>query len=359
MNQPILIIGGGLSGLRLASLLAEENIPFKILEARDRLGGRIFTHQNTANNYFDLGPTWYWPATEPTIVNLVNKLSLPVTPQYNEGSSLLELSENTPPKKINASEVNNESMRIIGGVNALVNAVKQNVPEDAIHLNTQVTSVTHEDNHNVLIHAHHTKTGEEMAFQAEQIVLTLPPRLLLEHVNFTPPLPENIHMDLLNKPTWMGAQAKMVVTYETPFWRRDGLSGNAVSWVGPLREIYDASTEAGDSALFGFFSLAPLVRAAYSKDEIQNFVIEQLSRLFGQQAENYKNIIYNDWSTDPHMTTEGDKLNIESFPAYGQPPVYYKNIKFAGTEYDDKNGGHLEGALRSAEHVFDEIKNSL
>lgn len=55
------------------------------------------------------------------------------------------------------------------------------------------------------------------------------------------------------------------------------------------------------------------------------------------------------------MTTAGDKLNIESFPAYGQPPEFFDNVHFAGTEFDDRNGGHLEGALRSGEAVFNKI----
>lgn len=69
MTYPILIAGGGITGLRIGSLLADKDIPFKLLETRDRLGGRILTHTDTQGNSFDLGPTWYWPETEPTIVN--------------------------------------------------------------------------------------------------------------------------------------------------------------------------------------------------------------------------------------------------------------------------------------------------
>ncbi|MEB6292458.1 NAD(P)-binding protein [Mammaliicoccus sciuri] len=43
MNDHIIIIGGGIAGLRLASLLQNENIPYKILEAREYLGGRVLT----------------------------------------------------------------------------------------------------------------------------------------------------------------------------------------------------------------------------------------------------------------------------------------------------------------------------
>lgn len=111
----VLIIGGGVSGLRLGSLLAKEDVSFKILESRERVGGRVLTH-NQDNNYFDLGPTWFWPDTEKTITNLITELNIPTIEQYNEGFSLLELSKHQTPKYVESSELNNKSRRIVGGL---------------------------------------------------------------------------------------------------------------------------------------------------------------------------------------------------------------------------------------------------
>ena len=36
----VLIVGGGLSGLSLADMLADRGIDYKLIEARERLGGR-------------------------------------------------------------------------------------------------------------------------------------------------------------------------------------------------------------------------------------------------------------------------------------------------------------------------------
>ena len=38
------IIGGGIGGLYSAMLLQEQGISYEIIEASDRLGGRLFTH---------------------------------------------------------------------------------------------------------------------------------------------------------------------------------------------------------------------------------------------------------------------------------------------------------------------------
>ena len=60
MHTENLIIGAGLSGLYLAYKLEQQGKDYLILEARDRLGGRIHDHDG-----LDLGPTWFWPGQRP------------------------------------------------------------------------------------------------------------------------------------------------------------------------------------------------------------------------------------------------------------------------------------------------------
>ena len=48
------------------------------------------------------------------------------------------------------------------------------------------------------------------------------------HVDFTPPLPFNKEHLLRHMP--VGHLIKFVITYATPFWREDGLSGEVVSY---------------------------------------------------------------------------------------------------------------------------------
>lgn len=49
---PVGILGGGMAGLYAALMLASQGIPFQILEATDRIGGRCYTH------YFEGGGEW-------------------------------------------------------------------------------------------------------------------------------------------------------------------------------------------------------------------------------------------------------------------------------------------------------------
>jgi monoamine oxidase len=56
LEQKVIILGAGLSGLTIAYELQKRSVPFTVLEARGRLGGRI--HTETSNTPIELGATW-------------------------------------------------------------------------------------------------------------------------------------------------------------------------------------------------------------------------------------------------------------------------------------------------------------
>ena len=51
----VVVIGAGISGLAVADQLIRAGISVTVLEARDRVGGRLL------GSPFDLGASWFWP----------------------------------------------------------------------------------------------------------------------------------------------------------------------------------------------------------------------------------------------------------------------------------------------------------
>ncbi|KAJ5209015.1 hypothetical protein N7449_003394 [Penicillium cf. viridicatum] len=66
------VIGAGISGLRCADILIQNGARVTILEARDRVGGRV--HQSTVGDHaVDLGPNWIHGAGENPIMTIAEE----------------------------------------------------------------------------------------------------------------------------------------------------------------------------------------------------------------------------------------------------------------------------------------------
>lgn len=346
MTQSIAIIGAGVSGLYAASLLIDKGYDVTVFEARDRIGGRVLSHDG-----FDLGPTWYWPDTEKTMVRLVDQLDLQVFPQQATGDLMLErqfgvIERHTlPPGHIVPS------MRLVGGMASLTTALAATLPAGTIQLESTVTSIQQTEDEVTI----ELETGSPQTFN--HVILAMPPRLV-SRISFHPELSETTKAKLANTPTWMAGQAKVLAVYDRPFWRDSGLSGQGMSWAGVLQEIHDASQPDGLAALFGFFRLSAAERSVLDRDELNRRVIDQLMRLFGEEARQPRDVLYVDWSSDRHTATVQDGVPLTDFPVY-QPiafdPAWEGRLSLAGTETDSLFGGHIEGALRAAERVVEHL----
>ncbi|WP_227397042.1 flavin monoamine oxidase family protein [Jeotgalibacillus aurantiacus] len=358
MKHPVMIIGAGLSGLRTASLLLKEGIDCVVLEARDRVGGRVLTEEVDGDS-FDLGPTWFWPNHESMIAGLVNELGLKTFDQHAKGAMVFETSVHEPVQyhELPAHAIE-RSVCFAGGVKTLIYAVSETIPPDIIELGTRVSEICGEGDA-VKVRAL-SADGAEKEYRASAVIMAIPPRLALNRITFTPDIPADLRHQLNSQATWMGGQAKVIAVYDRPFWREHGLSGHGVSWAGPMQEIHDASPYSGEKgAIFGFFGLPAHQRYELGEERLLTLVKEQLVRLFGEHAVEPSHLLYQDWSLEKYSSTEKDVIPLTEFPPYGPLKAegeWENKLFFAGTETSSEFGGHLEGALRSAERVVDEVK---
>lgn len=90
--KEVIIIGAGFSGIAAAKKLYEANIPFIVLEARERLGGRVFTKQIKEGLYFDLGGQWIGPSHD-RMYALCEEFGIGYFETYDQGFNLLDLNQ--------------------------------------------------------------------------------------------------------------------------------------------------------------------------------------------------------------------------------------------------------------------------
>jgi len=319
--------------------LFEAGINAQLFEARPRLGGRIHGIEDNAHR-FDLGPSWYWPA-QPRMARLANDLGLDTFDQYATGDLIFEGSDGQVQRGIGFSSMEG-SLRIRGGMTAVINGLAARLPSDRITLNARLVAADKDKG---------LAFEDGAVVRANQVVLACPPRVAA-HIAISPPL-DSAALNAV--PTWMGGQAKFVATYDSPFWRDAGLSGDAMSRRGPLAEIHDASPDtSGLGALFGFVGVPAQVRAGQS-EAIKSAALEQLARLFGPQAAAPRTITLMDWAVEPDTSGPLDKTPLSAHPDYGLPKVldgaWGGRLHLGSTEVARTIGGYLEGALERADEL--------
>ncbi len=354
----VAILGGGLAGLYSAHLLHSAGIHFQLFEARDRLGGRIFSADESgraSDDGFDLGPSWFWPGVQPGMTALVKEMGLAAFAQNIEGDVIFERMSRETPQRYRGMSQEAQSMRLVGGTAALVKALAGGLPDDRLHLGSRVTLVQLGDSDVTLTISR--ADGSELSVTASQVIAALPPRLLEATISFTPAVDSATARHWRETPTWMAPHAKFFALYDRPFWREAGLSGTAQSMVGPLAEIHDATTASGNAALFGFLGIGAHQRRSIGEAALAQACVRQLARLFGPEALNIRATIFKDWAADALTATAEDR-NAGGHPMPYEGPwvtgAWQHCLSLAGSETGASDPGYLAGAISAARRAVTE-----
>jgi monoamine oxidase len=198
--------------------------------------------------------------------------------------------------------------------------------------------------------------GDGFEARAQRVIVTVPPPLAAR-ISFTPSL--GGRRDQLTQRMAHGALAKCAAVYPEPFWREQGLSGQAVSDHGPVTTTFDNSPPDGTpGVLLGFIAGAEAIRhARRSEADRRRVVLECFERLFGEQAA--KPGIYletawaeEEWSRGGPVCSFGPGALVYCGEALRQPAG---RIHWAGAETATVWCGYMEGAVRSGERAAEEV----
>ncbi|WP_036258447.1 flavin monoamine oxidase family protein [Methylocapsa aurea] len=352
------IVGGGLCGLALAAGLQAQGRPFALFEARARLGGRVLSvASEKAGMRVDLGPTWYWPDTQPGMTRLVADLGLVTFPQHDSGTVMrLHDHDKTAVPSENES-VHGGARRVEGGMASVIEAIAQKLPAERIHLEHAISVIFDRGDHVEL----HFRQGDALiVVEARRVVLAMPPRIVEEHIRFEPSLDEALVDAMRETYTWMAGEAKAVIAYDRALWREAGKSGNAyvTHEQAVFNEIFDAcDATATRAALGGFLALPPSLRESF-KAGLPMLMGNQIGQIFGPELEHGEQH-YQDWAAEDFTCARRDLIPPEDHPHYGNPHlrqvVWDGKLFFGGSETASYAGGYMEGALDSARRLVRDV----
>ncbi|NDG50117.1 MAG: amine oxidase, partial [Rhodospirillales bacterium] len=145
---------------------------------------------------------------------------------------------------------------------------------------------------------------------------------------------------------------------DSPFWRSDGLSGMAQSAVGPMGEIHDATTASGAAALFGFLGIDADRRQTAGTALLTRACLDQLVRLFGDEAGRPAATLLMDWTAEVFTATADDRRGGAHPVPQREPWVsaaWRDRLSLAGSETSATDPGYLAGAIDAASRAAAEV----
>lgn len=446
-DADVVVVGAGFSGLAAARKLVAAGASVTVLEARDRVGGRVDREIAAGGAVLDLGGTWAGP-TQPRINSLAREFDVAMISQHSDRKNIVDLEgklrhfTGTIPKLgpltlldlgrlqfslgHQAKRVNSEapwqargagrldgmslddwlrakhfggrarSLLAIagrtvwgaeprelsllyvlhyisgaGGVTALLDTeggaqhdrfdggaltIAERMADqlgERVVLDATVKSVRSDD-------SGVSATSSKLTVRARQAIVALPPPLCAS-IEFDPALSEQRRN--LQTAWRMGALTKCFAIYDEPFWRADGVSGEAVSDASIASLTFDVSPPDGScGVLLGFVGGDDARRhAAMSEADGRTAVLQGFERLFGNRALKPDAWSQRAWAAEAFsgggpvavappgaLSAGGDSLRRTD-----------GRVLWAGTETAERWGGYIEGAVVAGERAAEQALASL
>jgi L-amino acid dehydrogenase len=201
----------------------------------------------------------------------------------------------------------------------------------------------------------HHKTGVEIEtaqkrFAARFTIVATPPHLAGQ-IRYDPPLPP-LRQQLTQRIP-MGCLAKILISYETPFWREKGWSGMGIGNRSCFEICADSSDPESGKGVLATFVVGDRYKRwrPLSDNDRRSAVLSDLATYFGEEALSAVTYDEADWAGDPWAGG--------GYSAFMPPGVWtgfgealaapVGRIYWAGSEVAERWGGFFEGALLTGE----------
>ncbi|KAI8502522.1 hypothetical protein Bbelb_201100 [Branchiostoma belcheri] len=340
-------------GLCAAKLLQESGLDVRVLEARDRVGGRTYTKRDPSYGYVDLGGSYVGP-TQDRILRLAKELDLKTYVVDMKEKAVLYFEEPTmnydtvytSARVINPILI--QERKIVGGAMQVSEKIAA-LLGDRVVLSSPVLRIDQEDTVAIVT----THSGQQYR--------------------------------LVQRMT-MGSIIKTNTYYRTAFWKEKGFSGEAQSDIGPVSYcVDDTKPDGSHPAITGFIlaghardvcEMSPEERMAATRgvkrilewkppgkrplgrprmrwtDGLKKILAKRTNISFEEAGEPV-NYVEQNWMADPFsggcfVATLGPGV-LTSFGRAIRKP--FGKVYFAGTETAVKWNGYMDGAVELAREL--------
>ena len=242
--------------------------------------------------------------------------------------------------------------RFVGG-SQLVSIRMAEELGDVVELSTPVRRIEHSPD-GVLVVA----DGAEV--RAGRAIVAIPPALC-GRIAYHPALPG--YRDQLTQRMPQGSVIKVMAVYDTPFWRDEGLSGEATSDVGPAKLTFDNTPPSGSpGVLVGFLEGARAREyGRFTPAQRREAVLRGFARLFGDRAGRPERFIERVWADEEWSRgCYGCYMPPGAWTQFGQAlrtPI--GPIHWAGAETATVWNGYMDGAVQSGQRAASEVLTAL
>lgn len=443
----VVVVGAGLAGLAAARDLVRAGRPVTVVEARDRVGGRIVNHRFDDGTTVEIGGQWVGP-TQDRMLALASDLDVPTFPTYDTGdlvtardgkiirhrsptfglppAAVVEIAASQPmfdrlaarvdldepwttrsaerldgttfetwirrhhrteaargfwrlaveavfaaePRDISLLHVafycrsggslerllgtrrGAQQDRFVGGSVVVAERLADELRDQGVdvRLGAPVRAIEQSSDGIVVRH-----DGAEV--RADRAIVAVPPALA-GRIAWSPVLPPRRDQLLQKMP--MGSVIKCLVRYDRPFWREDGLCGQAAALDSAVTITFDNSPpdEGAPGVLVAFLEGDHARRASeLTPEERETLVVDALARFFGPRARRHTGYAELDWAAEEWTRgCYGAHLAPGVWTSFGdllREP--WGRVHWAGTETAAVWNGYMDGAVRSGERAATEI----